>query len=210
MVLAMGAVGVGGWLATRGGYRGTRAPRASVAAPPAPARPPPPSHAVTPPTPGPALTPAQSASQPSLAPPAEPKPAARVAKKPSARGARAGAKRDADSRKATLAPLPPRENAVLKLTPHQDSAELPDIPGRDDVLAALAPIRAAVAQCARGMHGVAQLDITVANTGFVTHAVVGGDFAGTPEGSCIARAARAAQFVSFKKPRFRVIYPFSL
>jgi hypothetical protein len=40
--------------------------------------------------------------------------------------------------------------------------------------------------------------------------VVGGDFAGTPEGSCIARVARTAQFVRFAKPRFRVIYPFSL
>ena len=64
--------------------------------------------------------------------------------------------------------------------------------------------------CAHGMQGTAQLDITVADTGFVTSAVVGGDFAGTPEGSCIARAVRSAQFAPFKKPRFRLIYPFSL
>jgi hypothetical protein len=99
---------------------------------------------------------------------------------------------------------------VLKVTPHDQGSDLPELPSRDDVLAALAPIRAGVDECAHGQHGMAQVDITVASTGFVTHAVVDGDFAGTPEGSCIARAARRAQFVAFKKPTFRVIYPFSL
>ena len=102
------------------------------------------------------------------------------------------------------------EDEVAKITPRPAAAELPDTPSRDDVLSALAPIRAAVAACAHGQRGVAQLDITVANTGAVTHAIVGGDFSGTAEGSCIARTARSAQFVPFKKPRFRVIYPFSL
>ena len=39
---------------------------------------------------------------------------------------------------------------------------------------------------------------------------LGGDFAGTPAGSCIARVVRGATFAPFSKPRFRVIYPFSL
>ncbi len=42
------------------------------------------------------------------------------------------------------------------------------------------------------------------------HAVVAGDFAGSPAGSCIARVVRTARFAPFSKPRFRVIYPFSL
>jgi hypothetical protein len=87
---------------------------------------------------------------------------------------------------------------------------LPDIPSREDVISALEPLRGAIGDCVQGRRGVAQLDITVASTGSVSHAVVGGDFAGTPEGSCIARATRTAQFTPFKKPRFRVIYPFGL
>ena len=92
----------------------------------------------------------------------------------------------------------------------EPSGELPDTPSRDDVKAALVPLWPAVTECAHGQRGMAQLDITVTSSGQVSHAVVGGDFAGTPEGSCIARAARTAQFTPFKKPRFRVIYPFQL
>jgi hypothetical protein len=97
----------------------------------------------------------------------------------------------------------------VAVAPRLPAGELPEIPSRDNVLAALEPLRKGIGECAHGQHGVAQLDITVAGNGVVTHAVVGGDFAGTPEGSCIARVARAAQFVPFAKPRFRVIYPFS-
>jgi hypothetical protein len=85
-----------------------------------------------------------------------------------------------------------------------------ETPTRREVLDALEPLRPAVERCANGQHGVAQLDITVVNTGTVTHAVVAGDFAGTPAGSCIALAARGAKFAPFQKPRFRVIYPFAL
>jgi hypothetical protein len=87
---------------------------------------------------------------------------------------------------------------------------LPDKPSRDDVRAVLTPLRDALGDCAHGKTGVAQLDMTVANTGAVTVVVVGGDFAGTREGSCIARVARTARFERFKRPRFRVIFPFSL
>jgi hypothetical protein len=87
---------------------------------------------------------------------------------------------------------------------------LPDKPSREDVRAVLTPLRDALGDCAHGKTGVAQLDITIANSGAVTLVVVGGDFAGTREGSCIARVARTARFVRFKRPRFRVIFPFSL
>jgi hypothetical protein len=44
----------------------------------------------------------------------------------------------------------------------------------------------------------------------VTHVLVGGDFAGTTEGSCIARAVRGARFPAFKQERFRILYPYAL
>ena len=102
---------------------------------------------------------------------------------------------------------------MLRVVP-QGTAPTPatasDTPTRREVLDALEPLRPAVERCAKGQHGIAQLDITVISSGVVTHAVVAGDFAGTPEGSCIALAARDAKFAPFQKPRFRVIYPYAL
>jgi hypothetical protein len=87
---------------------------------------------------------------------------------------------------------------------------LPDAPSREQVIGAVGAIRSELAQCAAGRGGVAQLDLTVANTGRVVHALVIGDFAGTPQGSCMARALRKASFPRFKQDRFRVLYPVSL
>jgi hypothetical protein len=39
---------------------------------------------------------------------------------------------------------------------------------------------------------------------------VSGPFAGTPVGSCVARAVRAARFPPFAEDRFEVTYPFQL
>jgi hypothetical protein len=105
---------------------------------------------------------------------------------------------------------PARTAAVPPANRKKPPEVLPDKPSRDDVRAVLTPLRDALSDCAHGKTGVAQLDITVANTGTVTLVVVGGDFAGTREGSCIARVARTARFDRFKRPRFRVIFPFSL
>lgn len=91
-----------------------------------------------------------------------------------------------------------------------NAGPLPPTPSRQDVVSALEPLRAEVQQCAGNLRGIAQLDVTVASNGSVTHAVVAGDFAGTPEGSCIARIARSAKFSPFERPRFRVIYPYAL
>jgi hypothetical protein len=53
--------------------------------------------------------------------------------------------------------------------------------------------------------------ITVAgSSGRVTNAVVSGQFAGTPVGSCVARAARGARFPRFRNDTFSVSFPFRL
>ena len=64
--------------------------------------------------------------------------------------------------------------------------------------------------CADGRSGVAEVDVTIAANGVVTNALVGGDFRGTPQGSCIARAVRKARFPKFTKDSFRLLYPYSL
>jgi hypothetical protein len=216
LLAAMAVIGVGGWLLTRGGYPGARpAPVPTQAS--APVAPPSPAAKTVASAPAAAALPALTAAtteEHAVPPAVAATPSASVTGAPvikrSAPKPHSGAKMDSpEPSSATQAAADQAPSEVLKVTP-RDPGSMPELPTRDDVLAALAPIRAAVNECAHGQRGVAQLDITVANTGVVTHAVVGGDFAGTPEGSCIARAARNAQFVPFQKPRFRVIYPFSL
>jgi hypothetical protein len=69
----------------------------------------------------------------------------------------------------------------------------------------------AVAACGGGARiGVAEVRIRVGSSGRVQSSVVIGQFAGTPEGSCIARAARGARFQPFSQASFEFTYPFRL
>ena len=95
--------------------------------------------------------------------------------------------------------------------PAPSDAALPDQPGRDQVGAALRAVQTAVGACGAGEHGMATTQITVdGSSGRVTNAVVSGQFAGTPVGSCVARAARSAHFPRFRNPTFSVSFPFRL
>jgi hypothetical protein len=86
------------------------------------------------------------------------------------------------------------------------AADLPETPSREAIGAALQDLRAAFELCSDGRSGVAELDLTIRGSGALAHAVVGGDFAGTPQGSCIARTLRKVSFTPFQKPKFRVLY----
>ncbi len=88
-------------------------------------------------------------------------------------------------------------------------AELPPEPDRDSVRDAMEAVRGAITQCAGGAHGTATMRITVHHSGRVQGALVEGTFAGTPEGSCMALAARRARFPAFSNDRFAVTYPFT-
>ena len=223
---------VGGWGLTRGGFkRGSRTAAAAapqVATAPAvapPAAPPPaavPQHpelgdTSAPPQAVPALAAPASAAPPSTAAEAQPT-APTEAPAPARTAARPAVARRATPSTPTpplQPPSSPTDTPSVAPPPVQQQpavapASLPPTPTREDVVSALEPLRAAVQQCAGNLRGVAQLDVTVASNGSVTHAVVAGDFAGTPEGSCIARIARAAKFSAFEQPRFRVIYPYAL
>ncbi|MDD9933540.1 MAG: hypothetical protein OXT09_08055, partial [Myxococcales bacterium] len=198
-VAAMAVIGVGGWWLTRGTYE--PAPRAKTPI----VKPPPAAAAAVAPKHAPPV--AEQPAQPE-APVEQPAPVARkkvrkAKRAPKATRATAPAPAESEAQAPAEAPEP-----ALQVKPR--NTELPDTPSRDAVVAALSKVQRAVRACAPGQRGVAQVDLTVSGVGKVTHAIVGGDFAGTPEGSCIARAVRGARFTPFKQPRFRVVYPFSL
>jgi hypothetical protein len=144
----------------------------------------------------PATAPAPTSSAPapatddSLAPALKQKPALTA----SARGERV--RRTGRASKASATPAP--------------TGDLPAGPTRTEVVARLESVRSSVQACAAGRTGVADLDVTIAHTGVVTHVLVGGDFAGTTQGSCIARAVRQARFPQFKQERFRLLYPYAI
>jgi hypothetical protein len=88
---------------------------------------------------------------------------------------------------------------------------LPETPDRADVLSAMGSVRGAVATCAAGRGGVVTVRVTFAgSSGRVTTAVIEGAFAGTAEGSCMARAIRAARVPRFAQPTASVSFPFQL
>jgi hypothetical protein len=91
-----------------------------------------------------------------------------------------------------------------------DPADLPEQPSREQAQEAMEGIRGAMVECAAGLHGRAELDITVHPSGRVMRAVTGGTFAGTAEGSCMARAARRARFPRFSGAPFSLRYPYTL
>lgn len=103
-----------------------------------------------------------------------------------------------------------RRNSRAKAAAPAPTGELPQGPTRTEVVTRLESVRPAVNACAAGRSGVADLDVTIAHTGVVMHVLVGGDFAGTTEGSCIARAVRGARFPAFKQERFRLLYPYAI
>jgi hypothetical protein len=87
---------------------------------------------------------------------------------------------------------------------------LPEQPSRGAIVKAMRSVHSAVRQCTGGRRGVAQLDLTLDGSGVVRHAIVGGQFKGTAEGSCIARAVRKARLSPFRRNTFRVLYPYSI
>jgi hypothetical protein len=203
-------VGAGGWAVTAGGFRRSVPPPSAVLpVKPEPATEPLPT--AVPPKP-PASVPATDSKVTSALDSVVDAP--RPGTDSSSSQPRASSRREPESERKGERTADAEQPPVLRVVPKdsdEQAASTPsETPIRSEVKDALEPLRPAVERCANGQHGVVQLDITVVNTGTVTHAVVAGDFAGTPEGSCMALAARGAKFAPFQKPRFRVIYPFAL
>jgi len=91
----------------------------------------------------------------------------------------------------------------------ENRADLPDTPSRDEVQAAFTAVLPNLRACTDS-HGAVPIRVTISGSGRVTTAMVQGHFAGTPEGSCLARAVRTARLPAFRQRRINVNFPFVL
>ncbi|MBN1653188.1 MAG: hypothetical protein JXA30_05370 [Deltaproteobacteria bacterium] len=92
----------------------------------------------------------------------------------------------------------------------ESMADLPQAPSREAVHKTLSSLHPELQRCVEDRPGLVEVDITIKSSGRVSHVVVGGDFRGTRQGSCIARTVRRARFEPFIQPNFRVLFPYSL
>lgn len=160
-----------------------------------------------------AVSAVQSATAVDVPPDTPPAPAAPAMGHKPARVDKPATRRAAPSRKlAAESPRPTRQPELPLAEPAPETPTAPELPeglSRSQVLAGFESVRAAVAACADGAFGVANVSTTIVGSGRVTHALVGGDFNGTPQGSCIARAVRKARFPAFSGEPLKVEFPFA-
>jgi hypothetical protein len=84
-------------------------------------------------------------------------------------------------------------------------------PTREQIVAAMRSVAGSVGACGGGARtGVAEVRVRLGSSGRVQSAIVTGQFAGTPEGSCIARAVRSARVPPFRQSTFEFTYPFRI
>jgi hypothetical protein len=196
MVAAMALIAGGGWWMTAGSFSrsGDRSVPQAVSQPQALASAQPPVQAPPAPLAQPAQLSVPEAAPVAVAPSATPAPAVSGRSK-----GLASTHRPARAKAANATKQPPSA-----------ADDIPEAPSRAVVVQRLESVRSSVRACAAGRSGVADLDITIAHSGVVTHVLVGGDFAGTMQGSCIARAVREARFPSFKQERLRLLFPYAI
>jgi hypothetical protein len=122
-----------------------------------------------------------------------------------------------DSAKPTAArlvqPVAPRVRlsaAARAAAARQARLLLPTQPSRDQIKASVENARAALQACAGNAHGTSTARISISGSGRVASALIEGAFAGTPQGSCMARALRATSFPAFTSENLQVTYPFRL
>ncbi len=80
---------------------------------------------------------------------------------------------------------------------------------RGDVQKGMGGVAGRVKRCGQGKRGTVTLKVVIGRTGRVISANAAGPFAGTPVGSCAARAVRAAKFPKSQN-NLTVRYPFKL
>jgi hypothetical protein len=89
-------------------------------------------------------------------------------------------------------------------------AGLPAQPSRDEIKRSVESARSALQACAGQDHGTFTARITITGAGRVASATIEGAFAGTPQGSCMARSLRGVTFPRFSNPSLQVTYPFRM
>lgn len=151
---------------------------------------------------------AKAAPEPDALAAAKPQPKPAPAANRSIDDLLAGATGDKPASSAAPAPAPTSTPAANPAST-QEAEDLPEQPSRDETLAAMRGVEAAVRACAANetVTGTAEVAINVAGaTGRVTSATVTG-ITGTV-GSCIARAVRNARFPRFSRSTFTIKYPY--
>lgn len=84
------------------------------------------------------------------------------------------------------------------------------VPAAAEVAAAIEEVRIRAESCISDRHGEVVVDGTLTPDGRVSHALISGPFAGTPEGSCLARAIRTARLAPFPGEHTKFHYRFEL
>lgn len=100
-------------------------------------------------------------------------------------------------------PVPPAAPAPV-------DPNIPEMPTRSDVASAMRSVAPLVRACGTGSGGTATVTVVFVSDGHVATANVADPFAGTPVGSCIARAVRGARVPPFSRPTFSVTFPFPI
>lgn len=105
-------------------------------------------------------------------------------------------------------PAPARESrAVRSKRGSTKPGQLPAQPSREQVVATMKAAMPALERCAAGRRGSVSAQLTVRGSGQVSYALVQGSFAGTREGSCLAKALRDVRFPAFSETSLRLTYP---
>jgi hypothetical protein len=94
--------------------------------------------------------------------------------------------------------------------PEEELAAEDSGPVRTQVVEAMNAMTEQLKSCVGDEHGVADVTLTVRAPGVVSHALVEGAFAGSPQGSCIARTLREAKLPPLAEPVTRIAYPIQL
>jgi type IV secretory pathway VirB10-like protein len=102
-----------------------------------------------------------------------------------------------------------RAERVKRVDPRarKSGKQLAAHPSREQVVSAMKTAMPALSQCTGGRKGSVSAQLTVRSSGQVSYALIQGSFAGTPEGSCLARALRDVRFPPFAEPSLRLTYP---
>jgi hypothetical protein len=100
--------------------------------------------------------------------------------------------------------------AALAQASAEPSAALPEQPSRDDIKRTFEALRPALEACTANLHGTMFANVTISGSGRVNYSIIEGAFAGSPEGSCMARALRSASFPHFAATSLTVRFPFVL
>jgi hypothetical protein len=96
---------------------------------------------------------------------------------------------------------------VAAVTANED---LPAQPTREQIKEALSAVRPALEACSANSHGTMFANLNITGSGRVSYSNIEGAFAGSTEGSCMARALRTAEFPRFASASLKVRYPFVL